>query len=68
MNLPIIYHPNYVAPMPLGHRFPMAKFQLLYEMLLADEITNKSHVCIAKANVSEIRSSCQFNEIFMIKI
>lgn len=43
MNLPIIYHPNYVAPIPSGHRFPMAKFKLLYEMLLADEVTNKSH-------------------------
>ncbi len=46
MNLPIIYHPNYVAPMPSGHRFPMAKFKLLYEMLLADEVTNKSHFFI----------------------
>ncbi|MGK7920276.1 MAG: histone deacetylase [Trichodesmium sp.] len=43
MNLPIIYHPNYIAPMPPGHRFPMAKFQLLYEMLLADRVTEKSH-------------------------
>ncbi|MDE5102259.1 MAG: histone deacetylase, partial [Trichodesmium sp. St19_bin2] len=40
MNLPVIYHPNYVAPIPPGHRFPMAKFQLLYEMLLVDEVTN----------------------------
>jgi acetoin utilization deacetylase AcuC-like enzyme len=38
MNLPIIYHPDYVAPLPEGHRFPMPKFGKLYELLLADGI------------------------------
>lgn len=38
MDLPIIYHPNYVAPLPEGHRFPMSKFRQLYEMLLANEV------------------------------
>jgi acetoin utilization deacetylase AcuC-like enzyme len=38
MDLPIIYHPNYVAPLPPGHRFPMPKFRLLYELLLADGV------------------------------
>ncbi len=34
MDLPIVYHPDYVAPLPEGHRFPMLKFRLLYETLL----------------------------------
>ncbi|MCP2731745.1 histone deacetylase family protein [Limnofasciculus baicalensis] len=38
MNLPIIYHPDYVAPLPEGHRFPMAKFRQLYKLLLADGV------------------------------
>lgn len=38
MNLPIVYHPDYVVPLPEGHRFPMPKFRLLYEMLLADRV------------------------------
>lgn len=38
MALPLVYHPDYVAPLPPGHRFPMAKFQLLYEILLADGV------------------------------
>ncbi|MDJ0617573.1 MAG: histone deacetylase [Calothrix sp. MO_192.B10] len=38
MDLPIIYHPDYVVPLPEGHRFPMAKFQQLYELLLADGV------------------------------
>jgi acetoin utilization deacetylase AcuC-like enzyme len=38
MDLPLVYHPAYVVPLPEGHRFPMAKFQLLYELLLADEV------------------------------
>jgi acetoin utilization deacetylase AcuC-like enzyme len=38
MPLPLVYHPGYVAPLPAGHRFPMAKFQLLYERILRDRI------------------------------
>jgi acetoin utilization deacetylase AcuC-like enzyme len=38
MNLPVVYHPDYVVPLPEGHRFPMAKFQQLYDLLLKDEI------------------------------
>ena len=42
MDLPIIYHEDYVAPLPSGHRFPMEKFRLLYQMLLADGVVEKS--------------------------
>ncbi|MGL5193410.1 MAG: histone deacetylase family protein [Chroococcales cyanobacterium] len=38
MDLPIVYHPDYVAPLPPSHRFPMEKFRLLYEMLLGDRV------------------------------
>lgn len=38
MDLPLIYHPNYVAPLPPDHRFPMAKFKKLYEVLLSDGV------------------------------
>lgn len=40
MDLPIVYHPNYVAPLPPGHRFPMAKFRRLYETLIADGVAH----------------------------
>jgi acetoin utilization deacetylase AcuC-like enzyme len=45
MDLPIVYHPDYVAPLPEGHRFPMAKFRLLYELLLQDGVaySNQFH-------------------------
>lgn len=36
--VPVVYHPHYVAPLPPGHRFPMLKFQLLYELLLKDQV------------------------------
>jgi acetoin utilization deacetylase AcuC-like enzyme len=44
MNLPLVYHPNYVAPLPEPHvnRFPMPKFRLLYELLLADGVATPS--------------------------
>ncbi|MBE9007508.1 histone deacetylase [Fortiea sp. LEGE XX443] len=38
MDLPIIYHSNYVAPLPEGHRFPMSKFGKLYKVLLNDGV------------------------------
>lgn len=38
--LPIVYHPDYVAPLPPGHRFPMAKFGKVYEWLVRDGIAN----------------------------
>lgn len=31
--VPIVHHPGYVAPLPAGHRFPMAKFGRLIEVL-----------------------------------
>ncbi len=40
MHLPIIYHPDYVAPLPVGHRFPMSKFRQLYELLLTDGVAH----------------------------
>lgn len=43
MNLPITYHPDYVVPLPVGHRFPMMKFQLLYEQLRAEGIVTEAH-------------------------
>lgn len=38
MELPIIYHPDYITSLPPGHRFPMSKFRQLYELLLADGV------------------------------
>ncbi|MBD2104175.1 histone deacetylase [Leptolyngbya sp. FACHB-261] len=42
MPLPIIYHTDYVAALPAGHRFPMTKFRLLYELLLADGVAQSN--------------------------
>jgi acetoin utilization deacetylase AcuC-like enzyme len=42
MDLPLVYHPDYVVPLPLGHRFPMQKFSQLYKMLLADQVAHPS--------------------------
>jgi acetoin utilization deacetylase AcuC-like enzyme len=38
MDLPFVYHPDYVVPLPPGHRFPMQKFGLLYEALIQDGV------------------------------
>lgn len=36
--LPLVYHPDYVTPLPPGHRFPMGKFGLLRDRLLQQHI------------------------------
>jgi acetoin utilization deacetylase AcuC-like enzyme len=33
--LPIVYHPDYIAPLRPGHRFPMSKYGYLREALVA---------------------------------
>lgn len=40
MDLPIVYHPDYVAPLPAQHRFPMSKFRRLYELLLTGGVAD----------------------------
>ncbi|AZB72522.1 histone deacetylase family protein [Synechococcus elongatus] len=40
MDLPLVYHPSYSAPLPSTHRFPMAKFRLLYDRLLHDRVVS----------------------------
>ena len=42
MDLPIVYHPDYVSPLPPGHRFPMVKFGQLYQTLIASEVAHPS--------------------------
>lgn len=42
MDLPLVYHPDYVVPLPAGHRFPMPKFRMLYQRLLNDGIATQA--------------------------
>jgi acetoin utilization deacetylase AcuC-like enzyme len=44
MSLRVVHHPAYVAPMPAGHRFPMAKYGRLMAHLLEQEIVAPSQV------------------------
>ncbi len=42
--LPVVHHPAYVAPMPAGHRFPMAKFGRLMALLLEDGVVTPAQI------------------------
>ncbi len=44
MNFPIVYHHQYVSPLPDGHRFPMEKFSLLYELLLKEKVVKDNNI------------------------
>ena len=37
-GLPVVYHPDYVAPLPPKHRFPMPKFGRLRDLLVQDGV------------------------------
>jgi acetoin utilization deacetylase AcuC-like enzyme len=41
---PVIYHPDYVAPLPEGHRFPMPKFRLLRDLLIKDGVIEPEQI------------------------
>lgn len=40
----VVYHPDYVAPLPDAHRFPMPKFKLLRDLLLKDEVITTEQI------------------------
>ena len=40
----IVYHSDYVAPLPDVHRFPMPKFKILRDLLLKDEVIVPSQI------------------------
>jgi acetoin utilization deacetylase AcuC-like enzyme len=42
VDLPLVYHPDYVAPLPDSHRFPMEKFRRLFEVLVEDGVAHPS--------------------------
>ena len=45
----MVYHPDYVVPLPTGHRFPMEKFRLLHDLLLHDGVIESSQVQVPPA-------------------
>jgi acetoin utilization deacetylase AcuC-like enzyme len=44
MGLPLVYYPLYSTPFPEGHRFPMPKFRMIYEILVEDAIAQPDSV------------------------
>lgn len=40
----IVYHPDYVAPLPDAHRFPMPKFKILRDLLLQDGVISTEQI------------------------
>lgn len=43
-GLPVVYHPDYVAPLPAAHRFPMPKFGLLKDLLVRDGVITSDQI------------------------
>lgn len=42
--LPVVFHPDYVVPLPTGHRFPMDKFRRIRDVLLRDGIISPHQI------------------------
>ena len=57
----IAHHPIYVHPLPKGHRFPMAKYELLPQQLLLEGTCHKEQFFAPKriADSHVIRTHCQ---------
>ncbi len=51
MSLPIVYHPDYIAPLRPGHRFPMSKYGYLREALTARGLLPEAGGYLAPAPV-----------------
>lgn len=49
MSFPVAYDTSYVHPVPTGHRFPMEKYQLLYEQLLLEGILSEETLVTTEA-------------------
>ncbi len=44
MRLPLVYHDDYSPEFPAGHRFPMDKFRLLHDHLIASGLTTDAEL------------------------
>ena len=44
MRLPLVYHDDYSPPFPAGHRFPMEKFRLLRDHLVASGLVSDAEL------------------------
>jgi acetoin utilization deacetylase AcuC-like enzyme len=44
MHLPLVYHDDYSPDFPAEHRFPMDKFRLLRDYLVASGVTDDAHL------------------------
>jgi len=42
LGLPIVHHEGYEAPLPEGHRFPMAKFTHVFQYLVQDSVVQNN--------------------------
>src|SRR3954470_4825871 len=40
----VFYSPRYTIPLPEGHRFPMGKYRLLHDKLLAEGVLDESEI------------------------
>ncbi|MEE4465267.1 histone deacetylase, partial [Azotobacter chroococcum] len=54
MPLPLVYHDEYSPPFPDGHRFPMEKFRLLRDHLVASGLTSDGELRRPEACPAEI--------------
>jgi acetoin utilization deacetylase AcuC-like enzyme len=44
MTMFVLYHPGYTVDLAPNHRFPMQKYRLVYERLLAEGSLAQAHV------------------------
>ncbi len=70
--LKIAFHKHYVHPLPKGHRFPMAKYELLPQQLLLEGTVEESAFFspgkIAKENILAVHDDVYFNDLLELRL
>jgi acetoin utilization deacetylase AcuC-like enzyme len=57
MPVPLVFHPDYVAPLRPGHPFPMSKYGYLHEALVARRILPPEGGTLAPAPIARARAA-----------
>jgi len=59
MSLPIVYHPDYMAPLRTGHRFPMSKYGYLRAHLVRQGLLPETggYLAPAPASLSQVAAA-----------
>lgn len=68
----IAYHPQFMHPLPEGHRFPMLKYELLPQQLLLENVVSENDFFspepVAREYIEDIHDSKYIDKLFSLSL